>query len=624
MDSSISNQWVVMSFIDELKRRNVFRVGAAYAVVAWLILQVIDIAFPRLGLPDWTITLILVLLLVGFPIGLILAWAFELSPDGVKKTEDAGGNESVPAPGGYKLNLLIVGALVAALGFIAYQNFGLGPDRGAGGVAGTDKSVAVLPFDDLSEAGDQAWFSDGLTEEILNSLARLPELKVISRTSSFFFRDQDMPLRKIAERLDVAHIVEGSVRRSGNRFRVTAQLIRAADDSHIWTETYDASTDDVFSVQEEVAEKIAMALDIFLDDAKREAMFSFGTRNVQAWELYSKASRLEHEWYLTYGAGDKLWQVSALTEQALEIDPNFLAARFLHVTAYTHFVMGDNSDGAPEGLTQQMAQNVILEDYASAAALAQHPTHRAFFNLSRTFYSNDWSDIPALINSLDMDEVQNIIQASISGHAIDNLLSILGRKQDAFDYLQEALRRSPYDPSLLWHISGAAFGLGGPDLAFEYIDKGPEEFVLNYVRKTIYTLIAAGRAEEALLMVEKFGDTDIVSQQTTALVLAHAGREKEARAILEKLGSGGYKHWIAAWALETAGDLDGAKSMYRSVDANPGGPQTLMMYATSNFGGKFFHDLTWTPNLAARLAEAGVEPERLMIPESQASTSAEK
>ena len=175
-----------MSFIDELKRRNVFRVGAAYAVVAWLILQVIDIAFPRLGLPDWTITLILVLLLVGFPIGLILAWAFELTPDGVKKTEDAGGNESVRALGGYKLNLLIVGALVAALGFIAYQNFGLGPDRGAGGVAGSDKSVAVLPFDDLSEAGDQAWFSDGLTEEILNSLARLPELKVISRTSSFF------------------------------------------------------------------------------------------------------------------------------------------------------------------------------------------------------------------------------------------------------------------------------------------------------------------------------------------------------------------------------------------------------------------------------------------------------
>ena len=433
-----------------------------------------------------------------------------------------------------------------------------------------------------------------------------------------------MPLREIAERLDVAHIVEGSVRRSGNRFRVTAQLIRATDDSHIWTETYDASTADVFSVQEEVAEKIAMALDIFLDDAKREAMFSFGTRNVQAWELYSTASRLEHEWYLTYGAGDKLWQVSTLTEQALEIDPNFLAARFLHVTAYTHFVMGDNSDGAPQGLTPERAQTVILEDFDAAAALAHTPAERTFFKFNRAFYSNDWSDIPALINSLDMDEVQNIIQASVSGHAIDILLSILGRKQDAFDYLQEALRRSPYDPSLLWHISGAAFGLGGPDLAFEYIDKGPEEFVLNYLRKTINTLIAAGRAEEALLMVEKFGDTDIVSQQMTALVLAHAGRETEAREVLDSIPTNAPDNWIQAWAMDVAGDRDGAEAMYRSIDARPGGPQVLLVYATTLFGGKFFHNLAWTPNLLARLAELGVEPERLRIPESKTSAPAEK
>ncbi|MCH7979855.1 MAG: hypothetical protein IID59_00005, partial [Proteobacteria bacterium] len=243
-------------FISELTRRNVFRVGAAYAIVSWLIVQVIDIAFPRLGLPDWTITLVLVLLLIGLPVALILAWAFELTPDGVKKTEDTGEDQSVPVPGGQKLNFVIAGALVAALGFIAYQNFSFGPDQVFGEGAGVDKSVAVLPFDDLSEGGDQEWFSDGLTEEILNSLARLPELRVISRTSSFHFRDQDMPLREIAERLNVAHIVEGSVRRSGDRLRVTAQLIRAADDSHIWTETYNTSSDDVFSVQEQVAEKV--------------------------------------------------------------------------------------------------------------------------------------------------------------------------------------------------------------------------------------------------------------------------------------------------------------------------------------------------------------------------------
>lgn len=601
-------------FYNELKRRNVFRVGAAYAVVSWLILQVIDIALPRLGLPDWTITLVLVLLLIGFPIALIVAWAFELTPEGVRKTEDVEGNESVVRQSGQQLNYLIAVALVAALGFIAYQNLGSHSDRASTAVTGIDKSVAVLPFDDLSEGGDQAWFSDGLTEEILNSLARLPELKVISRTSSFHFRNQDMTLREIAAQLDVAHIVEGSVRRSGDRLRVTAQLIRAADDSHIWTETYDAASDDVFRVQEEVAEKIATALDVFLDDAKREAMFAVGTRNVEAWELYSQALKLEYDWYNPYGVGDKLWQSSALTEKALELDPDFLAARFLHISAYIHFGMGENSDGAPQGLTQEKAQTVILEDLAAAITLTRNPAKRALYRLNRAYYSDDWSEIPALVDALDLDAIQNIIHETVSSQNVDNLLSILGRKQDAFDFLEEGLRRSPFDPSLWWHISGAAFGLGGPELALQYIDQVPPEFVSIHVRKTMFTLIAAGRAEEALLIVEDFGMEDYGNMSAKALVLAHAGRETEAREVLDSIPTNAPDNWIQAWAMQTAGDLDGAEAMYRSIDATPGGPQVLAAYATM-FGGKFFHDLAWTPNLSARLAEAGVEPERLRIPE---------
>jgi len=405
---------------------------------------------------------------------------------------------------------------------------------------------------------------------------------------------------------------------------VTAQLIRASDDSHIWTETYDASSDDVFSVQEQVAEKIAAALDIFLDDAKREAMFSFGTRDVEAWKLYSQALRLEHEWYNSYGVGDKLWQASALTEKALELDPQFLAARFLHVTAFTHFGMGDNSDGAPESLTHEKAQTVILNDFDAAAALARNPTERTFFKLNRAFYSDDWSEIPELIAILDLDAVQSIIHASVSGHAIDNMLSILGRKQDAFDYLQEALRQSPYDPSLWWHVSGAAFGLGGPNFAFEYIDKGPAEFELSYIRKTVYTLIAAGRAEEALTTVENYGGNEAGHASAVALVLAYAGRKVEAREVLDEIPINAPDNWMQAWAMDAAGNLDGAEAMYRSIDARPGGPQVLMLYATSLFGGKFFHDIAWTPNLLARLAELGVEPERLRIPESKTSAPAEK
>ena len=206
------------ALLNELKRRSVFRVGAAYAVVSWFIIQVIDIVFPRLGFPDSAITLILILLLVGLPIALVLAWMFQWSPEGVTRTED---DESASPPTSRKLNFITAGALVAALGIIAYQNLDRAPDS-APTIATSDKSVAVLPFDDLSESGDQEWFADSVAEEILLSLARLPELKVISRTSSFHFRGQNLPLPEIADRLDVAHIVEGSVRRSGDRIRVTA------------------------------------------------------------------------------------------------------------------------------------------------------------------------------------------------------------------------------------------------------------------------------------------------------------------------------------------------------------------------------------------------------------------
>jgi len=624
MDSANNNKQAVMSFFVELKRRKVIKVAIAYAVVAWLLIEVTATIFPILKLPDWTMTLVLVLLLIGFPIALILAWAFELMPEGVKKTESAEDGDLVALQSGKQLNYLIAAALVAALGFIAYQNMGSGPDRGFAEVAGIEYSVAVLPFDDLSEKGDQVWFADGLAEEVLHSLARLPELKVISRTSSFHFRDQHIPLHDIAARLGVAHIVEGSVRRSGARIRVTAQLIRAEDDSHIWTESYDASADDVFRVQEDIAEKIATALNVFLDDKKREAMFSMGTRNVQAWELYSQALKLEHDWYEPYGVGDKLWHASALAEEALEFDPDFLAARFLHVTAYTHFGMGDNYNGAPEGLTHKVAQAIILEDFQRAAALARNSAERIFFRLNRAYYSSDWSEIPALIDALDLDAVQTVIQATVSGHNVDSVLSIVGRKQDASDYLEEALRRSPFDPSLLWHMSGAAFGLGGPTAAFQHIEQVPAEFVSVRVRKTIFTLIAAGRADEAVAIVDDFGSFEERNMSAMALVLAHAGRKAEAREILDAISAHDYENWISAWAMEAAGDLGGAEAMYRSIDAKPGGPQVLVTYATALFGGKFFHNLAWTPNLAARLAEAGVEPERLRIPEPQVSATPER
>ncbi|MEE8426233.1 MAG: hypothetical protein V3S15_03040, partial [Woeseiaceae bacterium] len=246
-------------FLTELKRRNVFRVGIAYTLVAWVIAQAFDLVTDNFGAPDWFMKVALAVLIAGLPVALIFAWAFELTPDGVKKTEDVPAAKSITPRTGKKLNTITTTALILALAFIAWDK--VGSDQEADKNTVTDKSVAVLPFADLSELQDQEWFTDGLTEEILNSLARLPELQVTARTSSFEFKDTNTDIGLIAEKLGVAHVVEGSVRRIGDKMRVTAQLIRASDGFHLWSETYDRNTEDLFEVQHDVAENIAASLD---------------------------------------------------------------------------------------------------------------------------------------------------------------------------------------------------------------------------------------------------------------------------------------------------------------------------------------------------------------------------
>jgi TolB-like protein len=235
----------ISNLISELKRRNVFKVAVAYGIAGWLIIQISDTVFPRIGLPDWTITFIIALVVIGLPIALIIAWAFELTPEGIQKSKDIVITDSVTNSTGKKLNGLIISVLSLLIVFLLIERFffatttstNVNSQQATSTATISKKSVAVLPFADLSQNKDQEWFSDGLTEEILNSLAQLPELKVTSRTSAFQFKGKDLDISKIADTLGVANVVEGSVRRIGAQLRITAQLIRAEDGFHLWSET---------------------------------------------------------------------------------------------------------------------------------------------------------------------------------------------------------------------------------------------------------------------------------------------------------------------------------------------------------------------------------------------------
>ena len=278
------------NFFGELKRRNVYRVVVAYAVVGWLLIQIATQVFPFFEIPNWAVRLVVLLVALGLPVALILAWAFELTPEGIKRAEDVPAERSVPGAKGRKLDFFIIAVLVAAVALLVFDRW---RRREAATTSPEDRSIAVLPFQNLSRDPDNAFFADGVQDEILTDLARVAELKVISRTSVLQYKtDRPRNLREIGQQLGVAHVLEGSVQRAGNRVRVNAQLVDARIDRHVWAETYDRDLADVFAIQSEIAKSIARELRAKLSPGEKEAIERPATTDVAALDLYMRARTL--------------------------------------------------------------------------------------------------------------------------------------------------------------------------------------------------------------------------------------------------------------------------------------------------------------------------------------------
>ena len=256
-----------MTVFEELKRRNVVRVGIAYVVIGWFLAQIAEFAFENFGAPDWVLKSVVVVLMLGLPLALFFAWVYEITPEGVKKESEIDRSTSVAGEKGQMLNVVIAMSLVLAVGLLLTDRFTGGPDEVQLAAADTavstqdvTNSIAVLPFVNMSSDEEQEFFSDGITEEILNSLASIKELKVAGRTSSFAFKGQNDDLRRIGDALGVNHILEGSVRKSGDQVRITAQLVQVDDGFHVWSETYDRKLVDIFAIQDEIANEILRQL----------------------------------------------------------------------------------------------------------------------------------------------------------------------------------------------------------------------------------------------------------------------------------------------------------------------------------------------------------------------------
>jgi serine/threonine-protein kinase len=307
------------NFFAELKRRNVYKVAVAYAIVGWLLVQVATQVFPFLEIPNWVVRLVIALVAIGFPIALVIAWAFEATPEGIKRTEVA---DAMPAARSPKRHAWIFVVIVGAALSVGLFFIGRYTGRNtASTLELSTKSIAVLPFDNLSRDPDNAYFAEGVQDEILTRLAKIADLKVISRTSTQRFKSAPSDLRDIAKQLGVMHILEGSVQKANDQVRVNVQLINAMSDAHLWADTYDRKLTDIFAVESDIAKTIADSLQAKLTGSEKAMIAAQPTTNTEAYELYHKGRSLWEK-----RSGDNIPKAIGFYEQAIARDPNYALA----------------------------------------------------------------------------------------------------------------------------------------------------------------------------------------------------------------------------------------------------------------------------------------------------------
>jgi TolB-like protein/Flp pilus assembly protein TadD len=311
------------NFFGELKRRNVYKVAVAYAVIAWLLIQAASILFPTFEAPVWVMKVFVVIIAAGFVIALVIAWAFEMTPEGMKRTEDLRPDEKIPQWSRRKFAALILIIAICAAALLGYQVFRSSPQP-----AGTSeipsvplKSIAVLPFENLSEDKMNAYFADGIQDEILTRLSKIADLKVISRTSTQRYKSAPNDLREIAKQLGAANILEGSVQKANDQVRISVQLINALNDSHLWAETYDRKLIDVFQIETDLAQKIATSLEAKLSGREKKEISFTGSNNPEAYDAYLHAIALSNR-QSVHDLQDSI----NFTRRAVELDPNFAQA----------------------------------------------------------------------------------------------------------------------------------------------------------------------------------------------------------------------------------------------------------------------------------------------------------
>lgn len=579
-----------MSFYSELKRRNVFRMAIAYLAGSWLLVEVSQTLFPIYGLSDDAVRIVVVVLTIGFPLMMILSWVFELTPEGIRFEKNIDPAASITVRTGKKLDRIIIALLTIALGYFAFDKFVMEPGRVSKLLEETarqvrsealvesygDKSIAVLPFVNMSPDPVQEYFSDGISEELLNLLAQIPGLRVISRSSAFSFKGKSISLPEVAKQLNVAHILEGSVRSFGNRVRITAQLVEAHSDSHVWSQSYDRELGDILAVQGEIAAAISKALKLSLMPDAQQASRSTAREAVKptAYDAYLRARELIH-----LRGKENLEQAVKLLERSLRLEDNFAPAHAQLAIATTLLVDHPSAYGALSleevkrsalphlDRAQELDPNsaeayggrALLAHFSSdldsmveyaRRSLASNPSHIDAMNwlYAGLLARGSYEEADAVLEQmLEIDPLTIIGRLNYIGW-----LSSVGRVEDAHAMADQLLEQSPEfgylahaDTSLIYEgriAEGLGWALRAPAgnfyMTFAFIWTGEfNEARRNEESRDFWVDLAEGRYEEAISAARGKMQMDPENEEAIANaadMLYQAGRVVEALPLYER------------------------------------------------------------------------------------------
>ena len=579
----------------ELRRRNVVRVAAFYVVASWLILQVADVLFGLLSVPDWSLRFVLGLLILGFPVALIFSWVYEITPDGLKRERDLEPADTASRASGKKLDAVTIALLVLTIGLLAWDRVTREP--GAGGAmtadpgaaadptavtpgspgTGADLSIAVLPFANMSDDASNEYFSDGLSEELLNLLAQVPDFRVPGRTSSFAFKGKNEDLRSIGQKLNVAHILEGSVRRQGDRIRVTAQLVGAEDGYHLWSETYDDQLEDVFAIQDAIARSVVEELKTTLLPAERDAIASSSTRDVEAYRHYLKGRA-----HVRTRTPVSLDQALAEFQQATLIDPDFappyagMATAYALMENYGYRSLGETGPVAERAIERALALDPTDSDAWAAKGL--YLTQREQFQPGSGSKS---AAVEAFRKALEFNPNNAHAYLWMS----TTLLPDEKASQEAED---KAYELDPLSPIIVHRQAVTALGLGQINEARSLVDElkteAPEWF-LTYMREADLAALEGDAGQRALALEKALSLNPYYWNSILNLANLYFdwGKTDEALALLDDAPSPPFQAdairgvaWLRAEVEVARGDPKAALAGYLEMTAElPPGPNRV-------------------------------------------------